>query len=440
MMKIMTKLLSIRISEVVDHKIPEEQFGFRKGRSTLHAINNLISDIDEALRHTRGKFHAVFIDYTKAFDTLNRSLILTKLEDIIGKNNKLTTLIRNILRTNYVQITDGVADSKLIPQTNGVLQGDPISPLLFNIATYDVVREISQGTEDVEIYLYADDMVIGSRSLQEAQKTINQLDKWVKDNKLTINTEKTVKMTFRKGGREAVGDRIYLGSKPLTSINTFKYLSLTMQTSARSYRVHVKSRAAAATKAIFDIKTITRLSLETAMILFNTKIVPIATYGLDIIWEKLSLADLRTLEAVKSRFLKATLGISKHARSRLAYELAKETFFIEDMRMKPGLPSTDAWESLLKERTRKRNEIWLDFYSTEAMTNRKWTDANQDLRHLVNSMAVHGYHHKLCKNERFHDPDETCVCKLCDEQCSRYHVTTCKNRKTSIVKFCENAK
>ncbi|PSN45906.1 hypothetical protein C0J52_20521 [Blattella germanica] len=95
-----------------------------------------------------------------------------------------------------------------------------------------------------------------------------------------------------------------------------------------------------------------------------------------------------TLEAVKSRFLKAALGVSKHTKSRLVYELAREPFFIEDLRMR--LPSTDSSNRLLQEREKKRREIWLDFYTIEAMTNRTWTNTNQDLRHLVNSIAVHG--------------------------------------------------
>ena len=433
-LKILTRLITKRISEEAEPMIPEEQYGFRKGRSTLQAISNLLDDIKEALRMPRGKFHAVFVDYTKAFDTLDRTLTISKLQSMTGTDNELTKLIHNMLTTNYIQITDGISTSKPITQTNGVLQGDPLSPLLFNIATHDVVQVISQDTEHLKIYIYADDMVIGSRSLHEVQKAINQLSRWARDNKLEISTEKTVKMTFRNGGRESAEDRILLGEEPLRSVNSFKYLGMTLQTTARSFRLHIKSRATAATKAIFDIKALTKISLQTAMTLFEVKIAPIATYGLLTIWDRLSITDLRTLEAVKSRFLKAVLGISKYTNSRLAYELAKVPFFMEDLRME--LPSTDACNRLLQERAKKRKEIRLDFYTTEAMLNRSWTDANQELRHFVNSMAVHGYHHRLCRSEWFHEPNNDCTCKLCDQTCDRYHVTSCKKRHKSIIELC----
>ncbi|KAJ4429491.1 hypothetical protein ANN_21660 [Periplaneta americana] len=111
---------------------------------------------------------------------------------------------------------------------------------------------------------------------------------------------------------------------------------------------------------MYDIHAISRISLKTAMALFNAKIVPIATYGIDLIWERLSLKDLMNLEAVKSRFLKATLGISKYTKSRLAYELFREPFFIEDLRMR--LPSTDSSKKLLHEREKKRRDICILFY------------------------------------------------------------------------------
>ncbi|KAJ4437616.1 hypothetical protein ANN_17761 [Periplaneta americana] len=142
------------------------------------------------------------------------------------------------------------------------------------------------------------------------------------------------------------------------------------------------------------------------MIIFDTKIVPILTYGLDLTWDKLRTKDLHTLENVKARFLKAALGVSKHTLSRLVYVLAQETFLIEEFRTKLDLPSTSNLKKALDERIRKREDIWEDFYITEAMINRTWTDTNQKLRHFVTSLAVHKYHHRICRNQSFHEQDD----------------------------------
>jgi hypothetical protein len=121
-----------------------------------------------------------------------------------------------------------------------------------------------------------------------------------------------------------------------------------------------------------------------------------------LIWEKLTKKDLARIEGVKTKFLKTIMGISKHTRSRLTYELTREPFLIEELRTKLHLPSTKNAEAHLVERRKKREEIPLNFYSTDAMLNRTWTNANQRLRHVVTKLAVHGYHHKICKAHVMH--------------------------------------
>lgn len=114
--------------------------------------------------------------------------------------------------------------------------------------------------------------------------------------------------------------------------------------------MHIKERAIAATKGLVEIKNLTQLSLETAIRLFEAKIVPLLTYGIEIAWPNLSLKDVQLLENVKARFLKITLEISKYTPSRLAYELAKETFLMEDLRYRLLLQSTENSSRLLEER------------------------------------------------------------------------------------------
>ena len=211
---------------------------------------------------------------------------------------------------------------------------------------------------------------------------------------------------------------------------------MTLQTTTNSFRIHNKQRATAATKAIHDIREITKLSLTTAMTLFNTKIVPILTYGLELTWDKLRSKDLQTLENVKARFLKKTLGVSKYTLSRLVYVLAREPFLLEELRTKCNLPYTPNWKKALDERIRKREDIWEEFYTTEAMINRAWTDTNQELRHFVTSLATHGYHHRICRTKSFHEPDVNCVCDLCGNSCNRYHTLTCQSRAVSVINFC----
>ena len=98
------------------------------------------------------------------------------------------------------------------------------------------------------------------------------------------------------------------------------------------------------------------------MTLFQAKVLPTLTYGLDIIWDNLTVSDLNIIESLKARYLKRILGISKTAPSRLAYELAREPFLIEKLRLQMQLPSTYSETQVLQSRLEKREMIELEFY------------------------------------------------------------------------------
>ena len=83
----------------------------------------------------------------------------------------------NILTYNTITVNDTVSTSKNINQTNRVMQGDPSSPILFNAAKADIVQAIKHSTEDTNILMYADDMVIASPNRKDTQHAIDALVK-----------------------------------------------------------------------------------------------------------------------------------------------------------------------------------------------------------------------------------------------------------------------
>ncbi|PSN40835.1 hypothetical protein C0J52_25868 [Blattella germanica] len=169
------------------------------------------------------------------------------------------------------------------------------------------------------------------------------------------------------------------------------------------------------------------------MKLFNAKIAPIITYGLELISEHLAKRNLEKIEKVKATFMKKLLGVSKYTPSRLTYELCRETMWT-DLRLQLLLSITQAYQQQLKERRMKMSEIWEDCYRTDAMTKDDWKGPNYDLRHFVTRYAAHGFHHLICKEKRHHEPSDKCMCELCGTQCSRYHVEVCK-KDSAYEKF-----
>lgn len=390
----------------------------------------------EAKREKGGKLFTVFVDYSKAFDLLDRSIIIRKLKGLIAQDNPIALTIQNILADNYVTIKDNDTTSEEIAQWNGVLQGDPLSPLLFNVAMWDVVNAIKKNDQNVKVYLYADDMVIASKHRDDLQEALDKLTAWAIQNGLYINKTKTTAMIFRNGGKLGNHEKdIFCAGERLEIQSAYKYLGITLQTLGVTFTTHLKERRTQALLAMNDIKNLPCLSLETAMKLFRLKITPIVTYGLALIWDHLTERNMEDIEKVKASFLKKALCVSRNTLSRLVYAIAKETFFLEDLRYDLQLPSTTAWNSVIQRRREKMAEIEEDFYASDAFLNRDWTGTNYELRHVVTRLSIHGFHHKICSLKLFHSATSECVCELCGRECGKYHIQWCKERTKSITSY-----
>lgn len=173
----------------------KEQFGFRKGLATTHAI---ISLVDKVLDCYENKdFAAVtFCDLSKAFDRVSHDKLLQKLEYYKIKRYPLM-MIKSYLenRKQYVVTQDGLSDNRDV--TDGVPQGSVLGPLLFLVAINDLKSNVP-----ADVVLYADDTTIVARNshydqvLRDTNYNVNIVENWLKANNLILNKDKTNTVVF----------------------------------------------------------------------------------------------------------------------------------------------------------------------------------------------------------------------------------------------------
>ena len=128
----MARIILNRLTKhVSDNILPETPCGFHSGRGITDMIFTA-RQLREKCREHHRDLYIVFVDLTKAFDSVNRNL-LWRLLSKIGCPCNLVNIIRSFHDDMSASVIDSGASSKSLAVTNGVKQGCVLAPLLFNI-------------------------------------------------------------------------------------------------------------------------------------------------------------------------------------------------------------------------------------------------------------------------------------------------------------------
>lgn len=183
-----------------------DQYGFQSKKSTTQLLSNFTDYVNKCLDQ---KEHVlvIFIDYSKAFDTLQHKVLLQKLDNS-GIRGPLLKWCSNYLedRSYYVKI--GTYYSNKTPVTQGTAQGSVLGPLHY--LTY--VDDIKNVVRYCKLYQYADDICIIShdRNFEVAMSKIKEdfisISRWSHDNGLVLNTNKSKVMHIHSSHIKATKD------------------------------------------------------------------------------------------------------------------------------------------------------------------------------------------------------------------------------------------
>ena len=319
-------------------KIIEEQGGFRKGRSTIDSIFVMIFMIEKSLSKSKGKLYVAFVDFRKAYDSVNRNLLWDVLRRAGGHGKMLKAL-----KAMYKSVTASVrAQTGLITEEFacpvGLKQGECSSPILFsffiNELAMTLIEKGSQGiqfvanTAEVFLLLFADDVALVSSSPQGLQNQIRNLKSEADRLKLEVNLEKTKVMVFRKGGSLTKRERWWYGENQVEVVNAYKYLGLTLSTKLSSSQAIADFIPKAKRKIVTILKALSKLKCcdwNVFVKIFEAQIQPSLLYASEI-W---GACRLEAIERVHMFGLKCFLKVSMRTPSVIVHgECGRYPLFI----------------------------------------------------------------------------------------------------------------
>ena len=236
--KVFTKILNNRLVKWAEnHNLQkEEQAGYKKNYSTIDQIFSLQALCQKYITKKKGRFYVLFIDFTKAFDTIPHNLLWYKLikSGVHGKLLKVLNSMYSNLKS-CVRTRSGLTE--YFQCTVGTRQGCMLSPFLFTLYISELVdmmkNEGCQGVyvdeqnTNILMFMYADDIASGTDTVSRMQKILNVLSEYCKKWSLIVSIAKTMQiLVFRRGGKIKNNEKWWFDGTPIEVVDFYKYLGV----------------------------------------------------------------------------------------------------------------------------------------------------------------------------------------------------------------------
>lgn len=301
--KIMTKLINNQLLEYlkVYKVINKRQYGFVMESNPPTALFDAVSTLQKHQDNHETSV-TIFIDLQKAFDTVKREILLTKLW-VAGVRGKEYRWFKSYLseRKQYIEI-DGIA-SDLHLNTEGVPQGGNLASTLFLLYINDITDIGLNGT----LFLYADDiaLIFHGTNTENIQLLIdsdmNKLQKWMHDHHLTLNTTKTKYMITSKIPN--LNLNVTYNNTNIEKTDQFKYLGVIIDNKLNwNLQIQNTIKKAASMAGIFkkiSDSIPTTICKTIYYSLFHSNI----TYGM-LVWGTGTKQNLNKVQSMQNRAIK----------------------------------------------------------------------------------------------------------------------------------------
>ena len=281
--KVFEKLLYKQISTYLEENthIPHFQYGYRRNHSTQMAIMDFYNYVRHSI-NTNQYTIAVFMDLSKAFDTVDKERLYTKMQNL-GFESNSNNLIYSYMSGRTFCFTN---DEEQYSLKYGVPQGSVLGPLLFIVYNQDM-NHLCPETKKIG---YADDttLLITGRNKQEAEKKANivlqHIYSYFTCNKLSINPSKTKYLIFTKAVKKntELSPKLILGGVEIESTIKIKFLGMIITKSLdwTEHKSYIKNKISQSTGILYSSRN--TLNYKDMLMMYRTFIEPLFMYCLPI--------------------------------------------------------------------------------------------------------------------------------------------------------------
>ena len=313
----------------VNNLITPLQHGFLRNRSCVIQLLSVLHTIGRNLDKNI-QTDVIYLDYAKAFDTVDHNVLLSKLK-AYGVSGQLLTWFADYLSGRHQRVVIDGATSQWAPVTSGVPQGSLLGPMLFIIFINDL-PDVAIG--DVFTSLYADDTKVyrNINTIEDCmsmQKTLINMDTWTRQNNIRFNASKCKALTIIRKKRPL--NFIYkLDNVELERVSTEKDVGVNI-TNSLTWNTHIHAIIAKANKLLGLLKRTCPLlnDVSARRSLYLALVKSQLSYATQV-WSPHKIALKTQIERVQRRatrwILKQRVGVMSYRDRLLTLKLLPLTF------------------------------------------------------------------------------------------------------------------
>lgn len=301
--KILESLIGRWMLEKIGDKFDRKQFGALKGRSTTHALVDIMHQWHKAI-DDRQSVRVIFVDYAKAFDHVDHPTVMKKLA-AIGVPPIILRWLHSFLMDRQQRVMINGAFSDWASPNGSMPQGTWLGPYVFLTLINDL-------TSMMELHKFVDDCtlseIVSKHDISTMQYEIDDLNSWSQSNHMNINTKKTKEMLLGSIGKNPP-PAVQLAGLPIDHVHSYKLLGLHI-TDTLKWNEHVSSICTKAATRLHFLKVLKRAAMSTDDLTYYYQSVvrPVTEYACAVWNSSLTKGQTKQLESIQRRAVKIIFG------------------------------------------------------------------------------------------------------------------------------------
>jgi hypothetical protein len=323
LLKLIHKLLLVRIRAALDPLLLPNQAAYREAHNvTMNLL--ALHELKERARTTNIPLYCAFVDFTAAFDSIDRQLLFALCRSWNIPEKFVTFLERSHAQQKLYVRFDGLTDPTYISPVKGVMQGDTLAPYLFILVIDQILRQLPYDAgalaETTIPFLlrccalaYADDIVLLAHSLPDAQRLLTALETAANSYGLRLNVKKgktELLLVCHPSLRPSLPTALHCKAGAVNITRQYKYLGMLISDDPRNdWRTDFASRTKNAWYTIKKYDRIWRAPLVDPLLkrtLFRALVIPVLTYA--AFTYPFTCSALTTLHVTTNKLLRYCLG------------------------------------------------------------------------------------------------------------------------------------